>query len=225
MYIPTVLLTHPSRHSRLGALLLLAASAVFCVSPLAGEPRVSPPEDRAIGREASGSGVPAGRTFRAFLPRPDAAAEEPSGHIIQLLLDRQEKDGYESYLIQVLFRGAPAREHVQRVYPDRVEVDFLDAGKPSMRLARVRGGVVEATSLEEFHYRDTDKLKQLVRLTLYTPARPSLRIRNTLDRTLIHFRLDRPARVERPAGKPSENGHQTVPPENSRSGRPESTAP
>jgi len=208
MYIPTVLPTHPRRLTGCGALLLLVWTALLGPRTPAAEPS-APPRIGAAG-ESSATGAPAGRTFRAFLPRPGAAAEEPSGRIIQLLLDRQEKDGYESYLIQVLFRGTPALEHVQRAYPDRVEVDFLDTGKPSMRLARVRGGAVHATSLEEFHYRDAGRLKRLVRLTLYTASRPSLRIRSTLDRTLIHFRL------EKPAGNPPEKGPEPLPAPDSR---------
>jgi hypothetical protein len=199
MYIPTVHLPHPIRRSGIQALLL--AWAIFPATRThAGESSAAPKV------AIPGTAAPAARTFRAFLPRPGTAAEEPRGHVIQLLLDRQEKDGYESYLIQVLFRGSPAREYVHRVYPDRVEVDFFDAGKPTMRLARIRGGAVEATSLEALHYRDADKLKSLVRLTLYIRERPALRIRSTLDRTLIHFRL------ERTGARPSENSPESVPP-------------
>ncbi len=78
MYIPTVLLTHLCRLPGIGPLLLLAGSALFSIRTRAAETQVPPPEERAIGREASGNGVPAGRTFRAFLPRPETAAEEPS---------------------------------------------------------------------------------------------------------------------------------------------------
>lgn len=192
MYIPTVLLPSlirlPRRLPRFPGLragLFLAAWAGFLAAPAPAAEAGSP-----VPATAPESGPP-GRTFRTFLPGPGALAEEPRGRIIQLLLDRQDKDGYESYMIQVLFRGAPARERSHRVLPDRVEIDFFDTGKPAMRLARIRGGALEATSLEEFHYRDGGKLKSLVRLTLFIHAQPSLRFRDTLDRTLIHFRLAR----------------------------------
>lgn len=154
-----------------------------------------PPAD--VAREAP-------RTFLAFLPRPDSLSQEPSRQLVQLLLDRQEKEGYESYLIQVIFRGrgqAPV-EPVHRVYDDRVEIDFHDTGKPPMRLARVRGGAIEATSLRELYYLEPDRdsvdqagggrvapSRRMVRLVLHTRARPALKFRNTLDRTLIHFRI------------------------------------
>jgi len=70
-----------------------------------------------------------------------------------------------------------------------------------MRLSRIRGGVVEASLIEEFYYREPavhpeggargTRTKCLVRLTLFTKAKPELTFRNTLDRTLIHFRLDK----------------------------------
>lgn len=159
------------------------------------------------------------RDLKTFLPKPGQEAAPPPGQVVQLLLDRQAREGYESYLIQVLFRGRPAVDRVHRVLEDRVEIDFLDTGKPSMRLARIRGGVLEATALDELHYRQDGKLKSLVRLTLFTHARPELRFRNTLDRTLILFRLDhasgpaavlpdsdrRSADSAAPAGKPAKN--------------------
>lgn len=131
------------------------------------------------------------RDLKTFLPRPGQEAAPPQGQVIQLLLDRQARAGHESYLIQVLFRGKPAAERIHRVLEDRVEIDFLDTGRPSMRLARIRGGVLEATGVQELHYRKDGKVKRLVRLTLYTRARPQLRFRNTLDRTLILFRLEK----------------------------------
>jgi hypothetical protein len=73
-----------------------------------------------------------------------------------------------------------------------VEIDFYDTGKPAMRLARIRGGALEATSLDELYYRDAKAVKRMVRLTLFIHDRPELRFRNTLDRTLIHFRLAKP---------------------------------
>jgi hypothetical protein len=141
------------------------------------------------------------RTFLTFLPRPDSLSREPSRQLVQLLLDRQAKEGYDSYLIQVLFRGRPSGKPVHRVYDDRVEIDFHDTGKPSMRLARVRGGAIEATSIRELHYLDPGRAAadsgdggaarswRMVRLVLHTRARPTLRFRHTLDRTLIHFRI------------------------------------
>ena len=70
-----------------------------------------------------------------------------------------------------------------------------------MRLSRIRGGVVEASLIEEFYYQEPSRqpggavggtrTKRLVRLTLFTKARPELSFRKTLDRTLIHFRLDK----------------------------------
>jgi hypothetical protein len=142
------------------------------------------------------------RSFQTFLPTSEDRAEEPARQLVQLLLDRQSKTGYESYMIQVLFRGRPSDRHVHRVYDDRVEIDFLDTGKPAMRLARVRGGAIEATSLQALRYRDKDgdtvpnlgsvravRSRNMVRLTLHTRERPVLRFRNTLDRTLIHFRV------------------------------------
>jgi hypothetical protein len=155
---------------------------------------------------ASAPAVPARqeepRSFLTFLPSPDTLSAVPSSQLVQLLLDRQARDGHESYLLQVLFRGRPAGIPVHRVFDDRVEIDFLDTEKPSMRLARVRGGVIEATSLRELHYRDpvrdsvrtsgggpAARSRRMVRLVLHTRAKPALKIRNTLDRTLIHFRV------------------------------------
>jgi hypothetical protein len=152
-----------------------------------------------------GLGGPAAKEIRdlkTFLPRPGQEAAAPQGQVIQLLLDRQVREGQESYLIQVLFRGKPAAERVHRVLPDRVEIDFLDTGKPSMRLARIRGGVLQASSVDELHYRKGGKVKRLVRITLFTRARPPIRFRDTLDRTLILFRLP----VADAQGKPAPAG-------------------
>lgn len=134
------------------------------------------------------------RDLKTFRPRPGQEAAAPQGQVIQLLLDRQVRENHESYLIQVLFRGKPAADRVHRVLEDRVVIDFLDTGKPAMRLARVRGGALEASSVEELHYRKDGKVKRLVRLTLFTHARPAIRFRDTLDRTLILFRLERDVR-------------------------------
>lgn len=137
------------------------------------------------------------RSFRTFLPKPGDAIDDPGSQVVQILLDRQDKGEFESYMVQVLFRGKPP-ERGFRILKDRVEIDFFDTEKPSMRLARVRGGAVEASSLDELFYRDnparTDSagpphIKRMVRLTLYMHGKVDLKFRDTLDRTLIHFRL------------------------------------
>ena len=135
------------------------------------------------------------RNFRTFLPKPGEAIDEPSSQVVQVLLDRQDKGDVESYMVQVLFRGKPA-DRSFRVLEDRIEIDFYDTGKPSMRLSKIRGGAVEASALDEFFYRDAEpgkphsfRVKRLVRLTLYMHAKVELKFRDTLDRLLIHFRL------------------------------------
>jgi hypothetical protein len=159
----------------------------------------------AHGAEASGKpAAPADRGprgFRAFQPKPGERADEPAAQLVQILLDRQDKGDFDSYMVQVLFRGKPAGRKV-RVREDRVELEFLDTGKPAMRLARIRGGAVEASSIEEFFYRvpgtpgkdgpGSPRTKRLVRLTLFMKAKPELHFRDTLDRTLVHFRLEKP---------------------------------
>jgi hypothetical protein len=163
----------------LALILLLSAAAAFAASPDSSAPNPH-------------------RGFRTFLPKPGDAVDDPACQLAQVLLDRQDKGETESYMIQVLFRGKPARRNV-RVLDDRVEIDFLDAGKPAIRPARIRGGVVEASSMDEFFYRESPaqggkaigvpRIKRMVRLTLYTKAKPDLSFRDTLDRTLIHFRV------------------------------------
>ena len=131
------------------------------------------------------------RGFRTFLPKPGETIDDASSQVVQVLLDRQDKGEFESYMVQVLFRGKPA-ERAVRMLADRIEIDFLDTGKPSMRLAKIRGGVVEASSLDEYFYRDggsRPRIKHLVRLTLFMQAHTELKFRDTLDRTLIIFRL------------------------------------
>ena len=140
------------------------------------------------------------RSFRTFLPKAGEAIDDPASQVVQVLLDRQDKGDFESYMVQVLFRGKPATRAV-RVLEDRVEIDFLDTGKPAMRLARIRGGLVEASALEEYFYKDplpkgsgggkAPAIKRMVRLTLFIHGKPDMRFRDTLDRTLIHFRLDK----------------------------------
>ncbi|HKP97679.1 MAG TPA: hypothetical protein VJ385_18200 [Fibrobacteria bacterium] len=141
------------------------------------------------------------RSFRTFLPKPGETIDDPSSQVVQVLLDRQDKGEYESYMVQVLFRGKPSDRAV-RMLSDRVEIDFLDTGKPSMRLSKIRGGAVEASSVDEFYYKDGNakagvagpaRIKRMVRLTLFMHEKADLRFRDTLDRTLIHFRLPKHA--------------------------------
>lgn len=157
------------------------------------------PSAAADGPAAPAEKVPRG--FRAFQPKPGERADEPSAQLVQILLDRQDKGDFESYMVQAIFRGKPAGRRV-RMGEDRVEFEFLDTGKPAMRLSRIRGGAVEASSIEEFFYRvpaapgkdgsGSPRTKRLVRLTLFMKAKPELHFRDTLDRTLIHFRLGKP---------------------------------
>lgn len=137
------------------------------------------------------------RGFRTFYPKPGEAIDAPSSQVVQVLLDRQDKGGFDSYMVQVLFRGKPSDRAV-RVLADRVEIDFFDTGKPSMRLSKIRGGIVEASSVDEFYYKETTAkagtggpahIKRMVRLTLFMHEKADLKFRDTLDRTLIHFRL------------------------------------
>lgn len=137
------------------------------------------------------------RSFRTFLPKPGEPIDDPRSQVVQILLDRQDKGDFESYMVQVLFRGKPP-ERGYRILNDRVEIDFFDTEKPSMRLARIRGGAVEASSLDELFYKDNPgksdsagqpHTKRLVRLTLFMHEKVDLKFRDTLDRTLIHFRL------------------------------------
>jgi hypothetical protein len=169
------------------------------MSALIGEaapsPAPQPPDSQATALTAP---VPK-RGFRTFLPKPGEAIDDPSTQVVQLLLDRQDKGDFDSYMVQVLFRGKPSQRSV-RTLQDRVEIDFYDTGKPSMRLAKIRGGAVEASSVEEFFYKDVSgkspaggspgpHAKRLVRLTLFMHEKAELKFRDTLDRTLIHFRL------------------------------------
>jgi hypothetical protein len=154
------------------------------------------------------------RGFRTFLPKAGEAIDDPASQVVQLLLDRQDKGDFDSYMVQVLFRGKPSQRTV-RTLRDRVEIDFHDTGKPSTRLAKIRGGAVEASSIEELFYKDmavksvsesspaeasttgasqsggaqAPHVKRLVRLTLFMHEKAEMKFRDTLDRTLIHFRL------------------------------------
>ncbi|MDQ3001730.1 MAG: hypothetical protein M3Y08_10775 [Fibrobacterota bacterium] len=136
------------------------------------------------------------RSFRTFLPKPGEAIDDPASQVVQVLLDRQNKGGFDSYMVQVLFRGKPSDRAV-RILTDRVEIDFFDTGKPSIRFSKIRGGVVEASSVDEFYYRENTAkagmghpvhIKRMVRLTLFMHEKVDLKFRDTLDRTLIHFR-------------------------------------
>ena len=93
------------------------------------------------------------RGFRTFLPKAGEAIDDPASQVVQLLLDRQDKGDFDSYMVQVLFRGKPSQRSV-RTLPDRVEIDFFDTGKPATRIAKIRGGAVEACSIEELFYKD-----------------------------------------------------------------------
>ena len=138
------------------------------------------------------------RSFRTFLPKPGDAIDDPASQVVQVLLDRQDKGEFDSYMVQILFRGKPSDRYV-KLFPDRIEIDFYDTGKPSMRLSKIRGGVVEASSVDEFYYREKQsgvglpRIKRLVRLTLFMHAKAELKFRDTLDRTLIHFLIPKPA--------------------------------
>lgn len=141
------------------------------------------------------------RSFKTFLPKAGAKIESPSFQLVQILLDKQDKGEFDSYMVQVLFHGKPAVNSYNQ-YADRIVIDFFDAGKTAMRLAKIRGGAVEASSVEEFFYTDVQAkvstqgqrqpIKKLVRLTLFLNSKVSeLKIRDTLDRTLIHFRISK----------------------------------
>ena len=155
------------------------------------------------------------RSFKTFLPKAGAKIESPSFQLVQILLDKQDKGEFDSYMVQVLFHGKPAVNSYNQ-YADRIVIDFFDAGKTAMRLAKIRGGAVEASSVEEFFYADVqDKaanqgqtmtkaepqtkgrrqtIKKLVRVTLFLNTKiTELKIRDTLDRTLIHFRINKSA--------------------------------
>ncbi|MEO6096144.1 MAG: hypothetical protein ABIW76_10765 [Fibrobacteria bacterium] len=172
----------PRRAVRLSALLLVFA---LC-SPADDHPGI----EAKPGVAANKAKAPGQRTFRTFLPKLGEPIDAPSSQVVQILLDRQDKGEFESYMVQILFRGKPSDRSL-RVLTDRVEIDFYDTGKPTMRLARIRGGVVEASSVDEFYYKNkSDKnIKRMVRLTLFMHAQTEIKFRDTLDRTLIHFRL------------------------------------
>lgn len=137
------------------------------------------------------------RNFRTFLPKPGETIDDPASQVVQVLLDRQDKGDFESYMVQILFRGKPSDRTVRKLW-DRVEIDFFDTGKPAMRFSKIRGGSIEASSLDEFYYKDNTvkagtgsgpHVKRLVRLTLFMHEKADLKFRDTLDRTLIHFRM------------------------------------
>jgi hypothetical protein len=173
----------PRRAVRLSALLLVFA---FCT--WADEHSGTEAKPGGAGKKLEAAPQ---RTFRTFLPKPGETIDAPSSQVVQILLDRQDKGEFESYMVQVLFRGKPS-ERSLRVLSDRVEIDFYDTGKPSMRLAKIRGGAVEASSIDEFYYKDNSakpSIKRMVRLTLYMHEKAEIKLRDTLDRTLMHFRL------------------------------------
>jgi hypothetical protein len=180
---PDLMTLWPRRAVRLSALIL-----AFALRPSADE---HPVTDAKPGSAAKQVEAAPQRTFRTFLPKPGETIDVPSSQVVQVLLDRQDKGEFESYMVQILFRGKPSDRSL-RVLPDRVEIDFYDTGKPSMRLARIRGGVVEASSVDEFYYKVNSDIKRMVRLTLFMHAKAEIKFRDTLDRTLIHFRLPKP---------------------------------
>ncbi len=207
---------HPAPRAAQGPRFRLAVWVLSGLLPaLAGEaaaqavPLPQTPDSHAT---AMTSPVPK-RGFRTFLPKPGETIDDPSTQVVQLLLDRQDKGDFDSYMVQVLFRGKPSQRSV-RTLPDRVEIDFYDTGKPSMRLAKIRGGALEASSLEELFYKDVPgkspagkspgpHAKRLVRLTLFMHEKTELKFRDTLDRTLIHFRL--PKALSNPPSNPPSN--------------------
>lgn len=204
----------PRRAVRLSALLL-----GFAVCARADEHPGIEAKPRGAGNKVETAPQ---RTFRTFLPKPGETIDAPSSQVVQVLLDRQDIGEFESYMVQVLFRGKPSDRGL-RVLPDRVEIDFYDTGKPPMRLARIRGGVVEASSIDEFYYKVPVKpagkpdslsnrsgangsksptnIKRMVRLTLFMHAKTEIKFRDTLDRTLIHFRLPKAGGEDKPDGK------------------------
>ncbi len=142
------------------------------------------------------------RNFQTFLPKKGETIEDPATQVVQILLDRQDQGAFTSYMVQVLFHGRPAARNF-RVLENRIVIDFFDTGKPSNRLAKIRGGALEASLLEELFYQDptpsapksssqkpSRHLKSMVKLTLFINGKVlDLKFRDTLDRTLIHFRL------------------------------------
>ncbi len=140
------------------------------------------------------SSQPPFRGFNTYLPKPKEKVDTPECQVVQLLLDRQDKGGNESYLIQVLLRGQPTRSHFWKNEKGKVIIDFYNTGKPAMRLTKIRGGIIEASQIEEFYYREKDSqhaeffhTRRMLRLTLFTEETLDLKFRDTLDRILIVF--------------------------------------
>ncbi len=183
-------------HWILAAIPLFFQASAWCKDAgwYAGESSRAPGE-RSDSEKGTGRPVHQ-RDFRTFLPKPGESIDEPTSQVVQVLLDRQDKGDFDSYMIQVLFRGKPSERNV-RVLGDRIEIEFFDTSKPSMRLSKIRGGAVEASALEEYYYREagepgkthSSRVKRMVRLTLFMHEKTDLKFRDTLDRTLIHFRL------------------------------------
>ncbi len=134
------------------------------------------------------------RNFHTFLPKPGDKIDDASAQLVQVLLDRQTKGEFDSYMVQILFRGK-VPERTVKSGSDKIVIEFLDTGKPSMRLAKIRGGIVEASALEELFYREpveaskaVGKVKHMIRMTIFLKGKAvDLKFRDTLDRTLIHF--------------------------------------
>ena len=135
------------------------------------------------------------RDFKKFLPKNGDKIDDPNSQLVQVLLDRQEQGEFDSYMIQVLFHGKTT-SHQEQILNDRILIDFYDCGKPAMRLAKIRGGIIEADAVEELYYKEPAssnkeyRIKKMVRLTLFIQQKPvDLKLRDTLDRTLIHFKI------------------------------------
>lgn len=207
--IPALMLPAPeaAQGPRLRWALWIPLLLVFALSGLSSSEAAPPSPDS--GSFAIKTSPTPKRGFRTFLPKAGEAIDDPSSQVVQLLLDRQDKGDFDSYMVQVLFRGKPSQRSV-RTLKDRVEIDFYDTGKPATRLAKIRGGAVEASSIEELFYKDVAlktgsngssveappgrgpsgaHVKRLVRLTLFMHEKTEMKFRDTLDRTLIHFRL------------------------------------
>lgn len=172
----------PLKHSTLAGFVLLLS--LFC--PLQIFAIDSTPPTKNFSKKSV-------RSFKTFLPKPGTKIQSPLGQVVQVLLDKQDKGDFESYMVQVLFYGKPVTNHFE-LFSDRIVVDFYDAGKSSMRLAKIRGGIVDGSTLEEFYFTDVEGesqvVKKLVRLTIFLKKKVvGLKIRDTLDRTLIHFQL------------------------------------
>lgn len=143
---------------------------------------------------------PAFRGFKSYLPKPREVIESPDFQVFQLLLDRQPKEGYDSYLVQILFRGQPAHQYSFEATESTLVIDLYNTGRSAVGLTKIRGGIIAASRMEERVYRELKPgegnrwvTKSLLRVTLHLSRKVDPKLRNTLDRTLIHFRIPRTA--------------------------------